>query len=169
MNKFLLLFLIVLMNLSYSEELNSTIFIPNDEALKLPLPLPYKRTEVTEEELKVFIRNTKEKQAVVIFGANWCPDCRILAGTLKLPSVEKFMKSNYSIMHIDLGKYDINMSLLEILGIPKQEGVPRVVIFDNEGKAINLDTNDRWRTARDSKQQEIFNYFQKYAKDYSIY
>ena len=153
MNKFLLLFLIVLMNLSYSEELNNTIFIPNDEALKLPLPLPYKRTEVTE------------KQAVVIFGANWCPDCRILAGTLKLPSVEKFMKSNYSIMHIDLGKYDINMSLLEILGIPKQEGVPRVVIFDNEGKAINLDTNDRWRTARDSKQQEIFNYFQKYAKN----
>ncbi|GIT61897.1 MAG: hypothetical protein Ct9H300mP20_17240 [Gammaproteobacteria bacterium] len=28
----------------------------------------------------------KRKQAVVIFGANWCPDCRILAGTLKLPS-----------------------------------------------------------------------------------
>ena len=49
------------------------------------------------------------------------------------------------------------------LGIPKQEGVPRVVIFDKEGKALNLDTHDRWRTARDSKQQEIFNYFQKYV------
>ncbi len=99
----------------------------------------------------------------MIFGANWCPDCRILAGTLELPSVNKFIQENYSIMHIDLGKYDINMSLLEVLGIPKQEGVPRVVIFDKEGNAINLDTNDRWRTARDSKQQQIFNYFQRYA------
>ena len=163
MKKFLLLFLLVLMNSSFSEDLNDTIFILNNETLELPLPLPYKRIEVTEEELKAFIANTKKKQAVIIFGANWCPDCRILAGTLKLPSVEKFMQRNYSILHIDLGKYDINMALLEILGIPKQEGVPRVVIFDNKGKPINLDTNDRWRTARDSKQQEIFNYFQKYA------
>ena len=41
---------------------------------------------------------------------------------------------------------------------------PKVFLsFDKEGKALNLDTHDRWRTARDSKQQEIFNYFQKYA------
>ena len=72
------------------------------------------------------------------------------------------MHANYSILHVDLGEYDINMSLLEVLGIPKEEGVPRVVIFDNQGNPLNLETNDRWRTARDSKQQEIFNYFQKY-------
>ena len=162
--KWLLIFLLLTsVSSGYSKEKSNLIFIPDSEALKLPLPLPYERTEVSIEELKKFIQNTKDKQAVVIFGANWCPDCRILAGTLKLPSVDKFIRENYSILHVDLGKYDINMSLLEVLEIPKQEGVPRVVIFDKEGKAINLDTNDRWRTARDSKQQEIFNYFQKYA------
>ena len=163
MKKLLILLLIAAMNSGYSEEQNNLIYLSENEALKLPLPLPYERKEVTTEELKKFIQNTKDKQAVVIFGANWCPDCRILAGTLKLPSVEKFIRENYSILHVDLGKYDINMSLLEVLGIPKPEGVPRVVIFDKEGKALNLDTHDRWRTARDSKQQEIFNYFQKYV------
>jgi len=163
MKKLLILLLIAAMNSSYSEEQNNLIYLSENEALKLPLPLPYERKEVTTEELKKFIQNTKDKQAVVIFGANWCPDCRILAGTLKLPSVDKFIRENYSILHVDLGKYDINMSLLEVLGIPKPEGVPRVVIFDKEGKALNLDTHDRWRTARDSKQQEIFNYFQKYV------
>ena len=128
-------------------------------------PEPYTGVKVSILEIQEFIQRTikSNKQPIVIFGANWCPDCRILAGTLKLPSVNKFIQENYSIMHVDLGKYDINMSLLEVLGIPKQEGVPRVVIFDKEGKALNLDTHDRWRTARDSKQQEIFNYFQKYA------
>ena len=163
MKKLLILLLIAAMNSGYSEEQNNLIYLSENEALKLPLPLPYERKEVTTEELKKFIQNTKDKQAVVIFGANWCPDCRILAGTLKLPSVDKFIRENYSILHVDLGKYDINMSLLEVLGIPKQEGVPRVVIFDKEVKALNLDTHDRWRTARDSKQQEIFNYFQKYV------
>ena len=163
MKWFLIFLLLTSVSSGYSKEKSNLIFIPDSEALKLPLPLPYERTEVSIEELKKFIQNTKDKQAVVIFGANWCPDCRILAGTLKLPSVDKFIRENYSIMHVDLGKYDINMSLLEVLGIPKQEGVPRVVIFDNEGKALNLDTHDRWRTARDSKQQEIFNYFQKYV------
>ncbi|GIS76370.1 MAG: hypothetical protein CM1200mP12_20890 [Gammaproteobacteria bacterium] len=77
---------------------------------------------------------------MVIFGANWCPDCRILAGTLKLPSVDKFIRENYAIMHVALWeKYDINMSFLKFWD-PKQEGVPRVVIFDKEGKALNLDT-----------------------------
>ena len=163
MKKLLILLLIAAMNSGYSEEQNNLIYLSENEALKLPLPLPYERKEVTTEELKKFIQNTKDKQAVVIFGANWCPDCRILAGTLKLPSVDKFIRENYSILHVDLGKYDINMSLLEVLGIPKQEGVPRVIIFDKEGKVLNLDANDRWRTARDSKQQGIFNYLQKYV------
>ena len=144
---------------------NQKIMLDDFDKIITPLPLPYNGKEYSVDDLNKFISSTiyKEKQPILIFGANWCPDCRILAGTLKLPSVDKFIRENYAIMHVDLGKYDINMSLLEVLGIPKQEGVPRVVIFDKEGKALNLDTHDRWRTARNSKQQEIFNYFQKYV------
>ena len=107
MKKLLVFLLLAAMNSGYSDEKSNLILISESEALKLPLPLPYERKEVSTEELKKFIQNTKDKQAVVIFGANWCPDCRILAGTLKLPSVDKFIRENYSIMHVDLGKYDI--------------------------------------------------------------
>ena len=163
MKKLLVHFCLLLMNEGHANMRPDIIMIPDNETLKLPLPLPYERNEVSSNELIAFINNNKKgKQPLIIFGANWCPDCRILEGTLQLPTVKKFMQENYSILHIDLGEYDINMSLLEVLGIPKQEGVPRVVIFDNQGNSLNLETNDRWRTARDSKQQEIFNYFQKY-------
>ena len=163
MKKLLVLFCLLLMHEGHANMSSDIIMIPDNETLKLPLPLPYERKEVSSNELIAFINNNKKgKQPLIIFGANWCPDCRILEGTLQLPTVKKFMQENYSILHIDLGEYDINMSLLEVLGIPKEEGVPRVVIFDNQGNPLNLETNDRWRTARDSKQQEIFNYFQKY-------
>ena len=163
MKRLLLLFCLLLMNEGYANITPDFIEIPANEKLELPLPLPYERKEISSNELISFINDSKKgKQPLIIFGANWCPDCRTLEGTLQLPTVKKYMQENYSILHVDLGTYDINMSLLEVLGIPKQEGVPRVVIFDHKGKPLNLETNDRWRTARDSKQQEIFNYFQKH-------
>ena len=68
-------------------------------------------------------------------------------------------------MLVDLGRYDINMNLLEVVGIAKKDGVPRVIIFDKNRKAINLGTNDIWRTARGSSPQDIFNYFQSFKQD----
>lgn len=139
------------------------IKIPENEILKNPLPLPYERIEVEQQSLLDFMNASKKgKQSIVIFGANWCPDCRILEATLQLPTVSKYLNKNFEILHVDLGKYDINMNLLEVLGIPRREGVPRIVIFGESGVALNLDSTDTMRTARDTKQQDIFNYFQKY-------
>ena len=140
--------------------------IPSNEVLKKPLPLPYVREEVNEQALLDFInKSRKGEQSIVIFGANWCPDCRILEATLELPTPRSYLKEHFSVIHVDLGKYDINMNLLEVLGIPRQEGVPRIVIFGENGIALNLDSTDKMRTARDTKQQDIFNYFQKYKLD----
>ena len=47
--------------------------------------------------------------------------------------------------------------------MPSEEGVPRVVILDLKGRVLNFDSNDRWRTARETDPQEIFNYFQEFA------
>ena len=55
------------------------------------------------------------------------------------------------------------MSLVDILGLEGQKGIPKVLIFDKKGKSVNLATSDRWYTARESKTQEIFDYFQKYS------
>jgi len=156
--------LILTISLLFSNLMAEMLKIPQEESLVLPLPLPYERKEVSNTELIDFISQSQPgNQSIIIFGANWCPDCRILEGTLQLPTVRKFMDQNFSIMHIDLGKYDLNMSLMELIGIPSQEGIPRVIIFNENGKPLNLDSSDRWRAARDDKQQDIFNYFQKFV------
>jgi hypothetical protein len=70
------------------------------------------------------------------------------------------MDSYYRIMHIDVGRYDKNMNLISYFNIPKEEGVPRVLVFDKNKNILNMDSTKEWTTARDRKQQEIFNYFQ---------
>ena len=138
-----------------------------EDILSTPLPLPYDEKEIEPLKLDRFIDLTidKGKQPVIIFGGNWCPDCRILEGTLAMPTIKKFIDQHYQIMHIDIGRYDRNMELMNHLNIESKKGVPRVVILDLEKNIVNSSTSSEWTTARDRKQQEIYNYFQKFVTD----
>lgn len=138
------------------------IMMPPDEVLKMPLPLPYNGEIYSESDIERFLDSSinKSKQPIIIFGGNWCPDCRILEGTLQLPTIKKYMIEHYEIMHVDVGRYDKNMNLISYFKIPKEEGVPRVLVFDTNKNILNMESTKEWTTARDRKQQEIFNYFQ---------
>ena len=138
-----------------------------EDILITPLPLPYDEKVVDSLQLDEFIdlAISKGKQPVVIFGGNWCPDCRILEGTLAMPTIKKFLQQHYQVMHIDIGRYDRNMELMDHLNIESKKGVPRVVILDLEKNIVNSSTSSEWTTARDRKQQEIYNYFQKFLSN----
>ena len=138
-----------------------------EDILITPLPLPYDEKVVDSLQLDEFIdlSISRGKQPVVIFGGNWCPDCRILEGTLAMPTIKKFLQQHYHVMHIDIGRYDRNMDLMDHLNIESKKGVPRVVILDLEKNIMNSSTSSEWTTARDRKQQEIYNYFQKFVSN----
>ena len=138
--------------------------IPESESIIKPLPKPYERKIITEQELINFI-NTSTNQPVVIFGANWCPDCRIFSGTINIPKVNAYIKKHFKILYIDVKRYEINMQLMEEYGIPSAEGIPRVLVFDKDKNLLNNSNTTEWRTARDRSSQEIFNFFQDMAKD----
>ena len=141
---------------------DNNINIPSDEVLEIPLPLPYNGEIYSSNDIEAFLVSSisKSKQPIIIFGGNWCPDCRILEGTLQLPTIKKYMIKHYKIMHVDVGRYDKNMNLISYFKIPEEEGVPRVLVFDNKKNILNMDSTQEWRTARDRNKQEIFNYFQ---------
>jgi|TARA_B100001059_G_scaffold235965_1_gene283957 thiol-disulfide isomerase/thioredoxin len=141
--------------------------LSSEDVLSTPLPLPYDEKIIDSSELDKFINQSinNDKQPVVIFGGNWCPDCRILAGTLAMPTIKKFLQQYYRIIHIDIGRYDRNMELMNHLNIEPKKGVPRVVILDFKKNIVNSSTSSEWTTARDRKEQEIYDYFQKFVSD----
>ena len=159
---FYLLTLIVSMN-SFTD----FDMLSSEDVLSTPLPLPYDEKIIDSSELDKFINQSinNDKQPVVIFGGNWCPDCRILAGTLAMPTIKKFLQQYYRIIHIDIGRYDKNMELMNHLNIEPKKGVPRVVILDFKKNIVNSSTSSEWTTARDRKEQEIYDYFQKFVSD----
>ena len=94
----------------------NNINIPSNEVLEMPLPLPYNGEIYSENDVEEFLNKTinQSKQPIIIFGGNWCPDCRILDGTLQLPTIKKYMDRYYRIMHVDVGRYDKNMNLITL-------------------------------------------------------
>ncbi len=138
------------------------IMLDDSDIIASPLPLPYNGSEYSTNDLNEFISNTitKDKQPIIIFGANWCPDCRIFSATMDIPKVKSYIDQNFEVLYVDVKRYEINMSLMEEFCIEPAEGIPRLLIFDKNRKLINSSNTTEWRTARDRTSQEIFNFFQ---------
>ena len=143
--------------------LNGEIMLDDSHVLNKPLPLPYDGNVYSANDLNKFINTTirSDKQPILIFGANWCPDCRIFSGTMNIPKIKSYIDKNFQILYIDVKRYEINMELMEEYGIPSAEGIPRVLVFDKNKNLLNNSNTTEWRTARDRSSQEIFNFFQE--------
>tara|TARA_Y100000748_G_scaffold214371_1_gene179730 strand:- start:44 stop:484 length:441 start_codon:yes stop_codon:yes gene_type:complete len=130
-----------------------------------PDPEPYSGALVTQKTLEEFIKKTidQNKQPIVIFGANWCPDARLLEGVMRLPAVKDFLERNTNILNIDVGDYEINTALFKMFDKNIQDGIPRVFIMNRMGQNINLHVNENMRRAREYSVQDIFDYFQEFV------
>ena len=135
-----------------------------NECPVLPHPEPYSGVLITENELKKFIEVTihEDKHPIVIFGANWCPDAKLLEGVMQLPTVKTFLENRSKILHVDVGDYEMNTELFNLFDQGIQDGIPRVFIMNRMGENINLHANDVMRKARELSTQDIFDYFQEF-------
>ena len=138
------------------------ITLNSSEYPRSPHPEPYLGAVITKEELKGFIKKTtgQGKQPIVVFGANWCPDARLLEGVMQLTSVKDFLDKYASVLNVDVGKYQINTELFSFFDSRIKDGIPRVFVMNLSGQLVNLETNDTMRKARELSAQEIFDYFQ---------
>ena len=141
------------------------IILDSNEYPSSPYPEPYSGALVTLEQLNEFIKKTidQNKQPIVIFGANWCPDARLLEGVMRLPTVKSFLESNANVINIDVGDYEINTDLFKMFDGNIQDGIPRVFIMSKMGQNINLHVNETMRKARELSIQDIFDYFQEFV------
>lgn len=117
------------------------------DQLQKPLPLPYHDGDASAQVAAARARaKASGKLLLIDLGGNWCLDCRILAGTMELPDLEGFVKKNYEVVTVDVGRFDKNLQVPAAYGITKRlEGVPSLLIVDpktnklvNEGKTAAL-------------------------------
>lgn len=103
------------------------------DQLAKPLPLPYDESANADQAVAAARARalTAHKRLLIDLGGNWCLDCRILAGTMRLPEIAAFVAAHYEVVTVDVGRFDKNGQIAARYGIRgRLAGVPAVLIVD---------------------------------------
>jgi len=101
--------------------------------LKTPLPYPYNEKADANAQLSQAIAKAKagKKRVLVDLGGNWCGDCRILAATMELPEMKRFIDQHFVVVSIDVGRFDKNLQVPAKYGFhDRLAGVPALLVVD---------------------------------------
>ena len=121
---------------------------------------------VSTKQAKSFVTKAikKDKQAVIVFGANWCPDCQILAGLIRFALKDELIKKNFEFLLVDVKDYEINMGSLQEIDPSANSGIPRIFIFDASGNLLNKKQNDFFRTLRTMHENALVEYLMSFKQ-----
>jgi thiol-disulfide isomerase/thioredoxin len=124
--------------------------------LTAPLPLPYDESADAPAQLAAAIDRAKAggKFVLLDFGGNWCPDCRIVAGTLALDDVKPVLDRTFEVVMIDVGRLNKNLGLAAGYGV-KLSAVPTIIILDSQGHVMNSGNPSALSDARTMSTQAI--------------
>ena len=75
------------------------------------------------------------KQVLLVFGANWCEDCRELDKAMHGNS-RALIQARFDVVTIDVGNFDKNLDIAQRYGNPIKMGIPAVVVLDRDDKVI---------------------------------
>jgi protein disulfide-isomerase len=75
------------------------------------------------------------KDVLLVFGANWCPDCRVLDSALHGKGAGA-INDHFVIVKIDVGNFDKNLDLARRYEVPLRKGIPAAAVLSGEDKLL---------------------------------
>jgi thiol:disulfide interchange protein len=113
------------------------VSIADIKQLPTPLPSPYDEAVDASKAVDAAFARAKasHKRVMIEMGANWCGDCRILAGVLALPEVAPYVDGNFEVARVDVGRFDKNQQIPDRFHA-HVNGIPWIVIAEPGGKIL---------------------------------
>jgi thioredoxin 1 len=101
--------------------------------------------------------HTDHKKVLLVFGANWCGDCRALDQALH-GSSQSLVASKFDVVKIDVGNFDKNLELASRYGNPIAKGIPAVVVLAADNHVLYSTKGGELANARDMGDQGIYDF-----------
>ena len=96
---------------------------------------------------------------LVIFGANWCGDCRMLDTAMKTGKSAPLIRQEFKVVKVDVGKFDRNVDVAAAYGVPLKKGIPAAVVLSPEGKVLHATRSGELADARSMGDDGVYEYF----------
>jgi len=128
-------------------------------------PMPYNETANagTEVEQALTQATATQKPVLLIFGANWCEDCRALDAAMKNTKNASLVASKFVVVKIDVGNFDKNLPLTRQYGNPTSGGIPAAVIVSPDNQVLYTTRAGELANARRMSKTGVYDFFRNAA------
>ena len=131
-----------------------------------PGPLPYDIAADPQRDLTAALAQARRsgKRVMVVFGANWCPDCRVLDQEFHSGSkAAELVASRYEVVKVDVGDFDKNLDFAKLYGEPIKKGIPSIVVVTPTNEVVYQTKAGELADARSLGSDGIYGFFKDKA------
>ncbi len=128
---------------------------------------PYNEAADAQADIKGALSQatTAKTPVLVVFGANWCGDCKMLDGAMKHGASAPLFARDFKIVKVNVGRFDKNVELAESYGVPLKRGIPAIAILSSEGKVLYASKEGELANARKMGDQGVYDFLKRVTAD----
>jgi len=126
---------------------------------------PYDETADAKAQILAALTEASRTRVpvLVVFGANWCADCKVLDLAFKEGASAPLIAKSFKVVKVNVGRFDRNTEIAQSYGVPLKEGIPAVAVLSPQGKVLYATRAGELADARSMGDQGIYEFFRKVA------
>jgi thiol:disulfide interchange protein len=105
----------------------------------------------------------RHQEVLIDFGADWCPDCKVLEQLFRTPEVKPLLAANYQVVSVDVGKFDHNLDLAAKYLDLQTAGIPGLVVLGADGKVRVATSDGSFSDARTMQPGQVAAFLTRWA------
>ena len=139
-----------------------TLAIALSASVAVAADKPYDESADAKAQIAVALRDAAaaHEPVLLIFGANWCPDCRALDQALKTGRNAELM-GRFKVVKVDVGHFDHNVDVSTAYGNATVKGIPSAVIVSPDNRILFMTRAGELADARSMSEDGIYQFFTK--------
>ncbi len=125
-------------------------------------PAPYDEQADPRADLQRALgaAQTEHKDVLIVFGANWCEDCRALDRAMHASSAA-LIESRFVVVKVDIGNFDKHLDVAQQYGNPIEKGIPAAVVVSATDQVLYATRAGELANARRMGDTGIYDFFAK--------
>ena len=130
-------------------------------------PGPYDEAADARADIKQALAEaaTTNTPVIIVFGANWCGDCRMLDSAMKKGASASLLSRDFRIVKVNVGRFDKNVDVAKSYGVPLDKGIPAVAIVSTRGEVLYVTKDGELADARKMGEDGVYEFFKRVTSE----
>jgi len=126
-------------------------------------PGPYDESADAKADIKQALAEVAATNTpvIIVFGANWCGDCRMLDSAMKRGASASLLSRDFKIVKVNVGRFDKNVDVAKSYGVPLDKGIPAVAIVSTKEEVLYVTKEGELADARKMGEDGVYEFFKR--------